>query len=136
MGSMSQQSQFLAFAPVEAGFPAPSSDGVSTPLDLNELMIKHPAATFFVRIAGESMVGAGILPGDIAVVDRAIEATSGRIIIASLNGEFTLKRLIKKKNTLLLQAENPRFPEIVITPETDFQVWGVVTYVIHHVCPC
>lgn len=104
----------------------------STPLDLNELLVKHPAATFFVRVGGDAMVGAGLFPGDIAVVDRSLTPKKGSIIVAILNGEFTIRRLMKGK----LQAENSKYKEIPLTPETDFQVWGVITYVIHDVLSC
>ncbi len=116
---------------VKAGFPSPADDYIEKLLDLNELMISHPAATFFVRAEGNSMEGAGIFSGDILVVDRSLEAVSGKIIIAVVNGEFTVKKLVKKKDALYLVAENPRYPAIQITPDLDFLVWGVVTFVIH-----
>lgn len=116
---------------VKAGFPSPADDYIEKLLDLNELMISHPAATFFVRAEGCSMEGAGIFSGDILVVDRSLEAVSGKIIIAVVNGEFTVKRLVKRKEALFLEAENPRYKPIQITPDLDFLVWGVVTFVIH-----
>ena len=94
-------------------------------------MIKHPAATFFLRVEGESMENANIHPGDILVVDRALTPQNGLIIVAVLNGEFTVKRLKKKGNRLYLLPENRTFPEIEITAETEFQIWGVVTFIIH-----
>jgi DNA polymerase V len=121
----------LFLSSVEAGFPSPAEEYLEGMLDLNKLMIKHPAATFFVRAAGDSMSGAAIHPGDILMVDRAEEAVSGKIILAVVNGEFTVKRFIKKGRNISLQPENPRYPVIEITPESDFQVWGVVTWVIH-----
>lgn len=116
---------------VKAGFPSPTDDHIEGTLDLNELMIKHPAATFFLKAEGESMKNAGILPGDILVVDRALSPENGKIVVAVLNGEFTLKRIKMEKKRLYLIAENPQFPPLEITPEYDFQVWGVVTYIIH-----
>lgn len=116
---------------VQAGFPSPADDYIETPLDLNKLMIKHPIATFFVRVAGESMSGAGILPGDLLVVDRSLEAVSGKIIVAIVQGEFTVKRFLKKGTSFYLIAENKNYPPLKLTPEMDFQVWGVVTWVIH-----
>ena len=116
---------------VKAGFPSPADDYIEKLLDLNELMISHPAATFFVRAEGNSMEGAGIFSGDILVVDRSLDAVSGKIIIAVVNGEFTVKKLVKKKDTLYLMAESPHYHPIQITPDLDFLVWGVVTFVIH-----
>lgn len=116
---------------VKAGFPSPAEDHIEEKLDLNRLMIEHPAATFFLRVEGESMENANIHPGDILVVDRALTPQNGLIIVAVLNGEFTVKRLKKKGNRLYLLPENPTFPEIEITAETEFQIWGVVTFIIH-----
>jgi DNA polymerase V len=116
---------------VKAGFPSPAEDHIEEKLDLNRLMIEHPAATFFLRVEGESMENANIYPGDILVVDRALTPHNGLIIVAVLNGEFTVKRLKKKGNRLYLLPENPAFPEVEITAETEFQIWGVVTFIIH-----
>jgi DNA polymerase V len=116
---------------IPAGFPSPADGYLEKKLDLNDLMVKHPAATYFLRVEGDSMIGAQIASGDILVVDRAESATPNRIIVAVINGEFTVKRLLKEGNTLILKAENPRYPKIVIEEGCDFQVFGVVTYVIH-----
>lgn len=118
---------------VRAGFPSPADDYIETMLDLNEYLIKHPAATFFVRASGDSMINAGIASGDILVVDRSIDATHGRIVIAALNGELTVKRLSRQHGQVKLIAENPDFPAIDITDEYDMVIWGVVTSVIHAV---
>ncbi len=123
----------LFLAKISAGFPSPADDYIDTKLDLNEYLIKHPAATFFVRVEGESMINAGIHSGDILIVDRAAEPADDKIVIAALDGELTVKRIKKKKDKLFLVAENPGFIEVEITPERSFEVWGVVTYVIHHV---
>ncbi len=120
-------------APVQAGFPSPADDYVEKKLDLNELLVTHPAATFFVRVEGHSMRDAQIYDGDVLIVDRSLQAESGSIVVAILSGEFTVKRLQKKKDRLFLVAENPTFAPLEILPEMDFQVWGVVTYVIHKV---
>ena len=80
--------------PISAGFPSVAEDYIENSLDLNELIIKHPASTFFVRVQGDSMRGAGILSGDILVVDRSLEASNNKIIVAIVNGEFTVKRLV------------------------------------------
>ncbi|MDA3834049.1 MAG: translesion error-prone DNA polymerase V autoproteolytic subunit [Spirochaetales bacterium] len=112
---------------VSAGFPSPAEDYIEQRLDLNELLIQHPAATFFVRVNGDSMTGAGIQHNDILIVDRSIEATSGKIVIAIVGGEFTVKRLLKKGASCQLIAENPNYPAITITEDSDCEVWGVVT---------
>ncbi len=117
---------------VAAGFPSPAADYIESNLDLNDLCIDHPVATFFVRIRGNSMVGAGIQPGDLAVVDRSLEAASGSIVLALIDNEFTLKRLKKTAdNHLWLLPENPDFPGIQVKEEMGFEVWGVVISVIH-----
>jgi DNA polymerase V len=116
---------------VSAGFPSPADDYIDRLLDLNELLIKNPPATFFVRVAGESMVGAGINDGDILVVDRSVEPADGKIIVAVVNGELTVKRLRKNKGRCRLIAENPGYSHLEITAEIQFEVWGVVTSVIH-----
>lgn len=116
----------LALASVPAGFPSPADDYLDRPLDFNELLIAHPAATFAVRIVGDSMTGTGIFPGDIAVVDRAVAATDGRVILAVLDGEFTVKRYRKRNSTAWLEAANPAYPDIPLTEHRDFEVWGVV----------
>lgn len=116
---------------VSAGFPSPSTDYLEGKLDLNEHIIKNPPATFFVRVSGDSMTGAGIYPDSILVVDRSEEPKSGKIIIAVINGELTVKRLHKGRDAVQLLPENPNYLPIHITPEMDFSIWGVVTYVIH-----
>lgn len=116
----------FALASVPAGFPSPADDYLDRPLDFNELLIAHPAATFAVRVVGDSMTGAGIFPGDIAVVDRAETATDGRVILAILDGEFTVKRYRKKGTAVWLEAANPSYADIPLTGDRDFQVWGVI----------
>jgi DNA polymerase V len=116
---------------VQAGFPSPGDDSSEGTLDLNEYLIPHKAATFFVRVTGESMTGVGIFPGDMLIVDRSLDPTDGKIIIAVLNGEMTVKRLKSNKNSLFLCAENDRYADIKVTQEDDFSTWGVVTNVIH-----
>ena len=117
--------------PVSAGFPSPPDDFREKKLDLNTHHIKHPAATFFVRVQGESMINGGIRPGDILIVDRSIEHTNNKIVIALINGEFTVKRVKKAGTKVLLIPENPRYHPIQITQDMNFEIWGVVTYVIH-----
>src|SRR3984957_19261202 len=112
------------------GFPSPADDYLDGPLDFNELLIQNPAATFAVRIAGESMTGAGLFPGDIAVVDRARTPVDGSIVLALLGGEFAIKRYRCKGTRVWLQAENPAFKDIVVTEESAFEVWGVIAKAI------
>ncbi len=116
---------------VEGGFPSPAEDSIEKELNLNELLIEHPAATFFIRVQGDSMQEAKIDSGDILIVDRSTPPSSGRIVVAVLNGEFTVKRLLVKEGRIFLKAENSKFPLIAINEETDFRIWGVVTYIIH-----
>lgn len=117
---------------VSAGFPSPAEDYIEGRLDLNELMVAHPAATFFVRVAGDSMIGAGIHHDDILVVDRSLEPVSGRVVIAEINGELTVKRLFKRDSRVRLLAENPAYPPIELSGEATCEIWGVVTFVIHN----
>jgi len=120
---------FMNYVP--AGFPSPAEGHLDDTLDLNQLLIAHPAATFFVRVQGESMQGANIHSEDVLIVDRSLEPKNRDIVVAVLNGEFTVKRILKKEGKLLLAAENNRYPPIEVREGEDFQVWGVVTYVIH-----
>jgi DNA polymerase V len=116
---------------VTAGFPSPAEDYIDQRLDLNELLIENPAATFFVRVAGDSMTGAGINHGDILIVDRSLEPVSGKIVIAVISGELTVKRLRIDEQRCLLVAENPDYGPLEVSPETGCEIWGVVTSVIH-----
>ena len=121
----------LFLSGVSAGFPSPAEDYIDRKLDLNELLITNPAATFFVRVAGDSMTGAGIQHDDILVVDRSLEATSGKIVIAVYNGELTVKRLVHDKENIRLVAENPNYAPLIIDDDNGCEIWGVVTSVIH-----
>ena len=118
-------------SPVQAGFPSPADDYEENKLDLNALVIKHPTATFFVRVEGESMADADIHSGDILVVDRSLEASNGKIVIAVVNGEFTVKRFVTNSSGTFLVPENPNYPTLKIEEGSEFQIWGVVTFVIH-----
>lgn len=118
-------------ATVQAGFPSPAENYIDKTLDLNELLISHPAATFFVRVAGDSMQGAGIFSGDTLIVDRSLEPTDNKIVVAIVSGEFTVKRLKIKEGRITLVPENLNYPILEMKEDSDFQVWGVVTYVIH-----
>ena len=121
----------LFMIPVEAGFPSPAEDYIEGELDLNNHLIKHPAATFFVRVAGDSMVDAGIHPGDILIVDRAIEPTDKKVVIAVVNGDLTVKRIRMIKGKIFLMPENENYKPMQIEEEMNFEIWGIVTNVIH-----
>ncbi|GAB1468276.1 translesion error-prone DNA polymerase V autoproteolytic subunit [Candidatus Cloacimonadota bacterium] len=123
----------LMASKISAGFPSPAQDYIEGKLDLNEHMIAHPASTFFVKVDGYSMAGAGILPNDILVVDRSLEAVHNRIVIAIVEGELTVKRLKMEANEYYLVPESEDYPTIHIAEGMDFAIWGVVTFVIHKV---
>lgn len=116
---------------VPAGFPSPAEDFVEGPLDLNRYLIHHPAATFFVRVMGDSMIGVGIYPHDLLIVDRAVTPVNGSIVIAVVNGDLTVKRLHQDGEQISLLPEKPAYEPIPITAAMAFEVWGVVTQSIH-----
>ena len=118
--------------PVTAGFPSPASDYVDKSIDLNEILIKNKVATFLVRALGDSMINAGIFSGDILIIDKSIIPSHKNIVVAILNGEFTVKRFIKEKDKIILRPENSKYKDIEILSEDDFKIWGVVTFVIHN----
>lgn len=118
-------------ATIEAGFPSPADDHVEMQLDLNQFLIKHPTATFFVRVNGNSMQNAGIFSGDILVVDKSLQPAHGKIVVAIVDGEFTVKRIQIENGVVFLAPENDLYKRVQISSESQFQVWGVVTYVIH-----
>lgn len=118
---------------VSAGSPSPTDDAIEAKVDLTELLVKNPSSTFLVRASGESMINAGIHNNDVLLVDRNIPATSGKIIIAAVDGQLTVKRLHKNKNRLYLMPENDAFKSIEITAENAVHIWGVVTNIIHKV---
>ena len=120
----------LAAHRVPAGFPPPATDYLEDGLDLNAYLVQHPAATFLFSVQGHSMQGAGILDGDKVVVDRAVDARHGHIVVATVDGEFTLKRLYQRHNRVELHPENPAFPPIQFTGSTQLQIWGVVVGVV------
>ncbi len=116
---------------ISAGLPNQASEEVETTLDLNELLIRRPSTTFFLRVCGSSMIKAGIFHNDILIVDRSIKPSDGKIIIAAINGELTVKRLCIEEDKVRLVAENDHYRPIEITSDTELHIWGVVTYVIH-----
>ena len=119
----------LYMCKVSAGFPSPAQDYVEQTLDLNELCIKRPAATFFVRVEGDSMIEAGILSNDILIVDRSVRPTHGDIVVAQVNNEFTVKEL-QLKPKLMLVPRNSDFSPIELADEAELQIFGVVTNVL------
>jgi DNA polymerase V len=122
----------LALCWVEAGFPSPADDYMEGSLDLNDHIIKHPSATYFVKASGDSMIGAGIFNGDLLIVDRSLEASSGKVVIAEVDGQLTVKRLLKLSDGFFsLQSENSSYPPIELQEGNEVVVWGVVTHVIH-----
>lgn len=114
---------------VPCGFPSPAQDYIEKRIDLNELMISHPAATYFVRAAGDSMIDAGISDGDLLIVDSSRKAEHGDIVIAAVDGEFTVKRL-QFRPVIMLKPENSAYKAILIKNEDSLEVFGVVTYVV------
>lgn len=116
---------------VRAGFPSPADDHLDTDLDLHQYVVKRPAATYFVKSEGDSMLGDGIHHGDLLVVDRSLEALPGRIVVICVDGELTVKRLERVGQRTYLRASNPAYPPIPIDGR-ESQVWGVVTDVIHN----
>jgi DNA polymerase V len=121
----------LAEVSVQAGFPSPAEDYIEDRIDLNEYLIDNPAATFFVRVRGDSMIEAGVHDGDLLVVDRAKEATDGSVVIAVLDGNLNVKRLKKDDGTVYLMAENDEYEDFEVSEHQNFEVWGVVTNVVH-----
>jgi DNA polymerase V len=121
----------LYLNPIEAGFPSPAEDYVEDFLDLHKMVVRNQVSTFFLRVTGNSMIGAGINNGDLLVVDRSIPPTTGKIVIASLEGELTVKRLKISDKRVYLKPENPKYSDLDITEIEDTVIWGVVTYVIH-----
>ena len=116
---------------VAAGFPSPADEYIEMHLDLNTYLIKHPAASFFLIASGDSMTNAGIYSGDLLIVDKSIEAVDGKIVIAAIDGELTVKRLSRQKGRVQLLPAHEAYQPIDITEEQDLVIWGVVTHVIH-----
>ena len=121
----------LFLIPVSAGFPSPAEDYIEGNLDLNKYFIKHPAATFFVKVTGSSMIDAGIHDGDILIVDRSVKPADKKVIIAVVNGELTVRRIRVTRDKVVLISENKDYKPLQVEKEMDFEVWGVVTNVIH-----
>lgn len=121
----------LYLSPVAAGWPSPADDYVDRQINLHELLVRNSPATFFLRASGESMIGVGIHDGDLLIVDRSVEATPGRIVIAALDGELLVKRLERHKDRVLLVPANPDYPVIDVTDREHMHIWGVVVHAVH-----
>jgi DNA polymerase V len=115
---------------VPAGFPSPAEDYVEGRIDLNRDLIRHPLATFYIKVEGDSMINAGIHPGSLLVVDRAVEVHEGHIVVARINDELCVKRYVVEDGLIYLMPENELFQPILITHEMDFEIWGRVMYSI------
>lgn len=118
---------------IHAGFPSPATDYMTQAIDLNKELVRHPAATFYGRVVGDSMIDAGVDEGDILVIDKALEAQDGDMAVCFVDGEFTLKHLKMKEGRIALVPANDKYPVIEVDEGTDFKMWGVVTYVIKKV---
>ncbi len=116
---------------VPGGFPSPADDYLEGKLDLNQYLVKHPAATIFVRVTGDSMIGAGIHSGDLLIVDRSLEPKDGNVVIAVLDGELTVKRLSMREGKPVLLPDNDQYQPVEVSEHATFEVWGVTTNVIH-----
>ena len=116
---------------IVAGFPSAADDYIEARLDLNEYLVGHKEASFFLRVKGDSMTGANIHDGSLLIVDRAAEPRHRDIVVAVVNGELTVKRLYKRAGVVKLLAANEAYPEILIKPESELTVWGVVKHVVH-----
>jgi len=119
------------FTSIAAGFPSPAESYVERNLNLHDHLVRRSASTFFVRVSGHSMINVGIYNGDLLIVDRSVEPRNRSIVVAVVNGEFTLKRLIKKNGKVFLRPENPDCYEIEITNEMQFEIWGVALHNVH-----
>lgn len=122
----------FADAGIQAGFPSPAQDYISEYIDLNREIVQHPAATFYGRVSGDSMIEEGIEPGDLLVIDRSLEPDDGDLAVCCLDGEFTLKRIRLVPGAVWLVPSNESFDPILVTPDHQFEVWGVVTHTIKH----
>ena len=120
----------MAQTEIHAGFPSPATDYMTQAIDLNKELVRHPAATFYGRVVGDSMIDAGVDEGDILVIDKALDAKDGDMTVCFVDGEFTLKYLRVKEEGIVLEPANKLYPSIEIKEGMDFIMWGVVTYVI------
>jgi DNA polymerase V len=131
--SLFERQRALLRKAVPAGFPSPADDYVERRLSLDEHLIQHKESTFFMRVAGHSMRNLGIFDGDLLVVDRAVAATHGCVVVAVVDGEFTVKQLLHTAQGRVLRAAHPDYPDVVVSAEQDFSIWGVVQWNVHKV---
>ena len=117
---------------ISAGFPSPAEDHMDVSLDINEYLVKHPSSTFYIYVKGDSMINAGIFDGDLMIVDRSLEVKSNSIVVAVINGEFTVKKIKKDSGNIYLIPDNKSYKPILLENSMDFQIWGIVTHTIHH----
>lgn len=115
---------------IQAGFPSPAQDYISETVDLNREIVKHPAATFYGRVSGDSMIEEGIEQGDMLVIDRSLQPEEGDLVVCCVDGDFTLKRIHIEPGRVWLLPSNETYDPILVTPENQFSIWGVVTYTI------
>lgn len=118
-------------APASCGWPSPADDYIQGQINLHEVCVRNPAETFFLKASGDSMTGVGIHNDDLLVVDRSIDAVSGKVVIAALDDELLVKKLVRRRGKVLLVPANPDYPVIDITEREYVHVWGVVTWVMH-----
>lgn len=128
-----EQSPVMAQSGIHAGFPSPATDYMTQAIDLNKELVRHPAATFYGRVVGDSMIDAGVEEGDILVIDKSLEPQEGDMAVCFVDGEFTLKHLHFHEGGITLRPANSSYPEIELSEGMEFNVWGVVTYVIKKV---
>ena len=121
---------WLAGEGVSAGFPSPADDFKETRISLDKVAVKNEAATFYARVTGQSMIGAGLDDGDLLVIDRSLEPQDGKIAVCLIDGDFTVKRLKVEKDCVWLMAENKRYKPIQVTEENELMIWGIVTHVL------
>ena len=117
---------------ISAGFPSPAEDHMDISLDINEYLVKHPSSTFYIYVKGDSMINSGIFDGDLMIVDRSLEVKSNSIVVAVINGEFTVKKIKKDSGNIYLIPDNKKYKPILLDNSMDFQIWGIVTHTIHH----
>ncbi|MBP3737997.1 MAG: translesion error-prone DNA polymerase V autoproteolytic subunit [Muribaculaceae bacterium] len=118
---------------IQAGFPSPAQGAYGDAIDLNRELISNPAATFCARVIGNSMIDAGINDGDLLIIDKSLTPHNGDIAVCFIDGDFTVKRITIKADGLYLTPANKQFPELYVSPESNFTVWGVVSHIIHHI---
>lgn len=117
---------------ISAGFPSPAEDHMDITLDINEYLVKHPSSTFYIYVKGDSMIDSGIFDGDLLIVDRSLEVKSNSVVVAVIDGEFTVKKIKKDSGNLYLIPQNKKYKPILLENNMDFQIWGIVTHTIHH----